>query len=667
MLQSFHNFFFNSFDPGGFVSIDKPPLVFWIQTLFASVFGVHGWSVILPQALAGVGSVILLYYLVKPTYGRTAARLASLIMALTPIAVAVSRTNNIDSMLVFTLLVAAWMLFKGVHTQKAAWILGAFAMIGLGFNMKMLQAYLVVPAFYLFYLLAFKVDWKKKLTVLVVATVILVGVSLSWAVIVDSIPQANRPYVGGSKTNSVLELAFNYNGVSRLLGMNGGDGSPGTKDGLRAKDGNMSPGYFTPPNGSGNNTTDDGKRFAPPNGFATPRGSYIYGDNQPGMPGLDGLPDSAAGGFRPGNGPGPDFSTRNSFGRGFGGGGMFGTGQPGPLRLLQSELSGQISWFLPFAILASVGLLAGIRRRKFLTPRENETLFWLAWLVPMVVFFSIAGFFHQYYLIMLAPAIAALSGGGGIALWKMFRDKEGWKQWLLPLALAVSTAFELYILWPYRTQIGQGWIIGIALIGLAALIVLFCAERPKWSRMAAITGVLVLLAAPAYWSATPIVYGDNYVMPQAGPDHKPGFSQKFQPRNDKSDSGINKKLLQYVTKNNTGETYLFATTSSNGANAYIIESGKPVMAMGGFSGQDSILTVEKVKKMVADGKIKFFLISSGERNRGPGGGGSSEVLNWIRENSTRIPDSEWKSSTSETGHFVGFGQSEALYKVNVKS
>ena len=111
MLQSFHNFFYASFDPAGYVTVDKPPAAFWLQTIFAYVFGVHGWSVILPQALAGVGSVWLIYYLVQPAFGKTAARLASLVLAVTPIAVAVSRTNNIDSLLVFTLLLATWLLF----------------------------------------------------------------------------------------------------------------------------------------------------------------------------------------------------------------------------------------------------------------------------------------------------------------------------------------------------------------------------------------------------------------------------------------------------------------------------------------------------------------------------------------------------------------------------
>lgn len=581
MLQNWHNFFYASFDPAGYVTVDKPPVAFWVQTIFAKIFGVHGWSVILPQALAGVGSVLLMYVLVKPTFGKTAARLASLIMACTPIAVAVSRTNNIDSLLVFTLLLATWMLFRGTRNQKLSWILGAFAMIGVGFNMKMLQAYMVVPAFYLFYLLAFKGRWKRKLAVLGVSAVILVGVSLSWAVVVDSIPKENRPYIGSSQTNSVLELALGYNGISRLTGMNrGGPGGPPNQRQMD-QDGNNMP--------SPQQMQQDGNNMR--EGFG-PDGNGRKGP----MPGGGGPP-------------------------GRGGGGMFGTGQAGPLRLFQTELSGQASWLLPFVAFACVGLLAGIRRKNQLTDKENETLFWLAWLLPAMAFFSVAGFFHHYYLIMLAPPIAALAGAGWVELWNQYRNQEDWQMWLLPSGLLATTAFELYVLQPFQKQIGMGWSIGIGTAGIGLSLVLFlAAKKQKLFSTAAMAGMLVLLVAPLYWAATPLLYGDNSMLPQAGPSQPGGPGQPggpnqqyqqdrpnqpdvsnqqgFGQRQDMGrgpDSGINAKLLAYVTKNNTGETYLFATTDSHGAAPYIIETGKAVMAMGGFSGSDPILTVEKIK------------------------------------------------------------------------
>ncbi|ENH96259.1 4-amino-4-deoxy-L-arabinose transferase [Gracilibacillus halophilus YIM-C55.5] len=227
MMENFHNFFFVSLDSAGSVTVDKPPVTFWIQTISALIFGLEGWSVILPQAISGMGSVILMYILVKPSFGTIAARLSALAMAITPVAVAVSRTNNIDSMLVFTLLLATWLLFKGIRKQHTWTIIGAFAVVGVAFNMKMLQAYMILPAFYLFYLLAFRQNWKKKIGVLSGATAVLLVISLSWAVIVDTIPEDQRPFVGSSDTNSVLELAFGYNGAARLTGNQGGPGDGG--------------------------------------------------------------------------------------------------------------------------------------------------------------------------------------------------------------------------------------------------------------------------------------------------------------------------------------------------------------------------------------------------------------------------------------------------------
>ncbi|WP_037464801.1 ArnT family glycosyltransferase [Shimazuella kribbensis] len=685
MLQSFHNFFFASFDPGGFVTVDKPPVSFWVQTAFAFVFGVHGWSVVLPQALAGVGSVLLVYVLVKRSFGITAAQLAGLVMACSPIAVVISRTNNIDSLLVFTLLVGVWMLFKGIRLQKVSWILGAFAMIGVGFNIKMLQAYLVVPAFYVFYLIAFKAEWKKRLTVLLTATVIMIGVSLSWAIVVDSIPAKDRPYVGSSKTNSVLELALGYNGLSRLTGNQG--------------------------NGLGQ---------TPPT--QQPPTQQPAGNNVPSMTGGDG----------------------NA--------GLFGTGFPGPLRLFQKELSGQISWLIPFVLFGCVGLLSGIRRKQPLTDKQKETLFWLAWLIPGMVFFSAAGFFHHYYLVMLAPPIAALVGTGWVELCNQYKNKVGWKTWLLPSAIVATTAFELYVLWPYQEQIGIVWSIVIGVLGISiSLILYFANKQQKWNSWAALAGIMVMLIAPLYWSSIGLMSGVNSFLPQSGPNNmdlakgKPaggsipngnggkgpvingpipngsggqgagqgpalsgpipngnggqgpvingptpngnssqgsgkgpavsgpvlysnggqgvgkGMSGPVNTTNGSGTSGnrgpslsisggaVDEKLLAYVTKHNKGEKFLFATPDSQLAAPYIIKTGKSVMAMGGFTGSDPILTVAKLKEMIKNKQVKYFMI--------PSGFSGNEILNWIQKNGRKIPGSEWGSAQAD-----GQAQNE-LYEV----
>ncbi|AFM41773.1 PMT family glycosyltransferase, 4-amino-4-deoxy-L-arabinose transferase [Desulfosporosinus acidiphilus SJ4] len=669
MLQSFHNFFFASFDPVGFVTVDKPPIAFWIQTLFASVFGVHGWSVVLPQALAGVGSVILVYVLVKPSFGRRAARITALVMACTPIAAAVSRSNNVDSLLVFTLLAATWLLFTGIRKSKALRVIGAFSLIGVAFNIKMLQAYMVLPAFYFFTWLAYKVDWKKKIKVLAAATAVMLTLTFSWALIVDSIPQADRPYIGSSQTNSVLELAFGYNGVSRLTGQ-GGPGGGGSNlkifgDGQMRSQGQLN----SMPEVEGTSSSQD-SHWARPDGGNPPAG----------------MGNGGPGGNR-------------------GGGGMFNTGTAGPLRLFQAQLSGQISWMLPFALLSAFGLLIGIRRRKPLTDKQKESLFWLAWLLPMMGFFSIAGFFHQYYLVMLAPAIAALTGTGWVELLGFSQNREGWKRWLLPVGILGTTAFQLYILVPYRESIGWGLPISLGVLG--SLLTIYFAlplrkgdsqetplQRNKVSaflaKTAAFGGILVLLAGPLYWAATPLIYGDNAMMPAAGPQqtfrigqgqnwnqdrsfNQDSSSTDQQAQNQRRDGAsgqgagpmqgnVNTQLLAYLETHNTGEKYLFATTNAGTAEAYIIQTGKAVMAMGGFSGSDPILTVDKLKQMVANKEVKYFLLSGG----GPGRG-SSDIQTWIQQNGTEIPQSEWQSNASSSGNSgggMGMNGAGTLYEVN---
>ncbi|TBL75799.1 ArnT family glycosyltransferase [Paenibacillus thalictri] len=622
MLQSFSNFFFASFDPGGYVTVDKPPVTFWIQSLSASIFGVHGWSVILPQALAGVGSVLLMYSLVKPAFGRPAGLLASLVMACTPIAVAVSRTNNVDSLLVFTLLVAVWMLVQAVRGGKWGWVIGSFAVIGVAFNIKMLQAYMIVPALYVLYLLAFRANLKKKLAVLAAASAIMLSVSVSWAVVADNIvSKEDRPYIGSSQTNSVLELAFGYNGINRLTGkgiMGGGN---------RAKDGG---GMDQRADEGGYGQTGDGHMARATDGNGESVTVPVVGQNAAAGIALSGKADASGAGAAGPDGPPQGFAP--------GRGGAFGTGQAGPLRLFQSELSGQISWLLPFAAFASVALLAGIRRRKPLTTRQQMTLFWLAWLLPGMAFFSVAGFFHQYYLIMLAPPIAALVGAGWTVMWHDYRNKAGWIAWLLPASVLATTAFEMYVLLPYSAQIGTGWYLGVGAAGaVCSFLLLLPRLREKLVHAVSIAAMLALLAAPLYWASTPLLYGGNSVLPEAGPNLQQTSGRGGQGM---GSGTVNAKLLEYVTSHNTGEKYLFGVSNATSAAPYIIQTGKAVMAMGGFSGSDPIMTVDKLKQLVANKEIKYVQIGGGAP-----GGGSSELTEWIRSNAVEVPKDQWQDSS----------------------
>lgn len=212
MLQGGWLFFYNAFDPAGFISLDKPPVAFWIQTGFASLLGFSGWTIHLPQALAGVASVAILHRLVRRPFGIAAGLTAALLLAITPIAVAIDRSNNADSWLVFFLLLAAVLAARG---RGLSFVL-AMVLLGIAFNVKMLAALVCGPALAAAYLAAAPFDWRRHLIWLSAGAATLIVVGLSWAVAFDLTPRDHRPYAGSSTGNSMLELIVMHNGLERF-------------------------------------------------------------------------------------------------------------------------------------------------------------------------------------------------------------------------------------------------------------------------------------------------------------------------------------------------------------------------------------------------------------------------------------------------------------------
>ncbi len=222
---------FGATDPAGGITIDKTPASVWIMGLSARLFGVSSWSILVPQALMGVASVWLLHLTVRRVAGPGAGLLAGGVLALTPVAVLMFRFDNPDALLVLLLVAGAYAVTRASATGSWRWLALAGAFVGLGFLTKMLQAFLVLPAFGLAYLLAAPVGLGRRLAHLGVALGALVVAGGWWVLLVELWPGA-RPYIGGSQTNSVLELTLGYNGFGRLTGaevgsVGGGGGGGG--------------------------------------------------------------------------------------------------------------------------------------------------------------------------------------------------------------------------------------------------------------------------------------------------------------------------------------------------------------------------------------------------------------------------------------------------------
>jgi 4-amino-4-deoxy-L-arabinose transferase-like glycosyltransferase len=210
--------FFGSFDAANAITVDKPPASLWVMDLSARVFGFSSWSLLAPQALEGVASVALVYATVRRVASPAAALLAGAVLALTPVATLMFRYDNPDALLVLLLVGAAYATLRAVEVASTRWLALAGALIGLGFLTKMLQAVVVVPVLAGVYLLAAPTGLGRRLRQLVVAGLALVASAGWWVAIVSLIPAGSRPYIGGSQTNSVLELTFGYNGLGRLTG-----------------------------------------------------------------------------------------------------------------------------------------------------------------------------------------------------------------------------------------------------------------------------------------------------------------------------------------------------------------------------------------------------------------------------------------------------------------
>ena len=217
MTESWHNFFFNAFDPAGFVSLDKPPVAFWLQTASAKLLGFSALSVLLPQVVEGLASIAVLYLLVWRRFGVAAGLLAALFLAINPVSVAVDRSNNTESCLTLVLLLATWAFFRGLDTGRLRWLIASAALVGIGFNTKMLVAFGIVPVFALIYFVWGPHALPRRIGQLGIAAAVLAAVSLSWCVTYDLTPPDSRPYVDSSTDNSMLELAVGHNFVQRFV------------------------------------------------------------------------------------------------------------------------------------------------------------------------------------------------------------------------------------------------------------------------------------------------------------------------------------------------------------------------------------------------------------------------------------------------------------------
>lgn len=588
MTESGTAFLFAGFDPAGVISIDKTPLAFWAQGVGVWVFGYHWWAISLVQAVEGVASVFVLHRAVRLTAGERPALVAALVLAVSPINTAINRENEADVLMVLLLLLAAYCVIRAVDRGGAGWLVGAGALVGLGFLTKMLAAWVVLPALAVASLAA-PVSWPRRLLRLLTSGAVCAAVSLVWLVFVSLWPAASRPYVGSTTDDSIWQLVFGYNGFGRFSAA----GSLGT--------------------------------------------SYVA-----------------------------QFS-----------------GAPGPLRLFDSFLGGQIGWLLPVASATVIGgALVWVRTRAGTPTQRAGWLLWGGWLIVAGLLFSFAGgIFHRYYTAELAPAVAALVGMGLSACWGWYRTGRP-VGLSLPLAVVATVGFAFVVL--DRVPDWQPWLrVAIVVAGAVCALVLVLAFPGRrllsiTPRPVAVLAVVVMLAGPVAFSVDTALTPQDVVDsadPGAGPATTDYVATATRALGSTAAArsyvtsyvafmsaapGISagqRAVLDYVTRHAPDAPVQLAVEfGSWGADPYLLNSPAKVAAFGGYAGTDPSPTVAQLSAWAGSGRLGYVLwpaallrLGAAQAAQRSAGSVLAGRITWVTRHCARVPPNGIGPAAADAG------------------
>ncbi len=600
--KSWKAFFFGSFDSSNFITVDKTPASLWVMELSGRVFGFSSWSMLVPQALEGVGSVWLIYASVKRWFGPGAGLLSGAVLALTPVAALMFRFNNPDALLVLLMTGAGYAVTRALERDRTRWLVLAGVLVGLAFLAKMMQAFLVVPGFGLTYLWAGPARLRRRLWQLLAALGGIIAGAGWWVAIAQLWPAASRPYFGGSTTNSILQLALGYNGLGRLNG--------------------------------------------------TETGSIGFNGTSVGGTARAGAGGAAA--------AGP-------------GGGGFG-GSTGIFRLFHSEFGGQVAWLLPAALLALVALLWVSRRARRTDRVRAFALLWGGWLLASALTFSyMQGIIHPYYMVALAPAIAALVGVGAMSLFPATSRQPGlgsvtWLGRATAAAGVLGTAVLAFSLLD-RTPAWLPWLRWVIVIaGALAVVAILAAGLVPARRLARAVSLAALglslvagLAGPLAYSIETVTTTHTGAIPSAGPAVAGSFGGPGGgfPGGTGTGTGtatgtaggtaggtgaagglgggmgglsgnttVSSALIKLLEQDAAKYKWIAATEGSQSAAPIeLATGGMAVMAIGGFNGSDPSPTLAQFEAMVAKHQIHFY-VGRGSNSFG-GGSGASAIESWV--------------------------------------
>ncbi|HEY2215982.1 MAG TPA: glycosyltransferase family 39 protein, partial [Solirubrobacteraceae bacterium] len=564
------------------------------------------------EAIVGVLAVALVYFMLARRLGGWAGVAGALALAIFPSFVAISRTNNVDALLILLMILACEAALRACERGRWTWLLCSGALVGLAFNCKTLAAWLIVPGIALAFLLCAPGSLRRRLLQLIAAGAVMLAVCAAWMLAVELTPASERPYVGSSTNNSELGLTFSYNGFGRVGGQTGGPGQI--------------------PVGAGGVA----KRVQPSRGAAG-ASAPVHTVKAPSAP-----PTFL-----------PNGRERNPI--------AFG-GPVGPLRLFGTGLGNQGGWLLPFALVGLLALallllwplpdLGAARDRAAETipsvsddvgagteqRRRDARLALLivlgGWLLVEAAVLSLSkGIVHPYYVSALGPGVAAMFGAGAYSF-AQFARRGDWRLSLLVLAAAATVPAQLVLL--HRDHYMSWFTAPLIALTVSALLLIGALSLARPLRHLAPASLVLVLGvlaiAPAVYAASNWLAPVQSTFPAAGPRAAAGPGGYGV--NDEH-VNVDRSLLRYVEAHDPGTRWSVLADASNTASPMILLGGD-AGSLGGFSGTDPALDGPGLGALVQEKQARYVILGGEFSTRG-----GTKATEAVQEHCAVVPTRTW--------------------------
>lgn len=526
-LTSWKAALFGAFDGGRLLAIDKPPASLWVMELSSRVLGLNAWGILVPEALAGVGTVGLVYLTVRRWSGVGPGLAAAAVTAATPASVASFRFNNPDALLVCLLAAATYCSVRASEGGSRRWAVVAGVCLGTGFLTKMTEVFLVVPALGAAFWVVSRGSAFKKAALVAWAALAFVASAGWWVLVVVLTPPGQRPYIDSTSGNSVFQLIFGYNGLDRLTGSN------------------VAHGVYT---------------------------------------------------------------------------GAAETAWHDVLRLFGPEMGAQVSWLLPTALLVGLaGYLAAAGEGVAARGDKAGLVLWGVWLIIMGGVFSAgSGVINPYYTVALAPCLGGLIAVGGSVLWRHRGESSA--------RVVMAGAVALTGLWSFDLlDRSRPWLpplrLCVLVVALTASLNLVLNHRlgRRAQYVVGATVVAMSLVGPLAYCAGAVVDPPMGADPVAA---LPGTGRgEPQPQALGGQLQISRPSPGLVRALEVGDqrfTWAAAVVGAERAAGYQLATGKPVIAVGGWSTTTPFPTLGQFRALVGAHQVHFFIFTPGLGGLAPG-------------------------------------------------